>query len=170
MGCGSSLSAEFQAKYTASIQLSAAQKKIVRETWEFVEQRMSYVGKRMFLKFFENNPEYKRLFPEFKDLSLSDIEKTKELHGHAKRVMKALENAVSAMDDAEIFAAYLDELGRRHKDRPMKPLHLDSVKTALIFTLQELFKSSWTEETAEAWNKLFMFIRDQMVRGLQSRA
>ena len=76
-------------------------------------------------RFFENNPEYKRLFPEFKELSLSDIEKTKELHGHAKRVMKALENAVSAMDDAETFAAYLDELGRRHKDRPMKPLHLD---------------------------------------------
>ena len=50
MGCGSSLTAEFQEKYTASIQLSAAQKKIVRETWEFVEQRMSYVGKRMFLK------------------------------------------------------------------------------------------------------------------------
>ena len=39
-----------------------------------------------------------------------------------------------------------------------------------MFTLQELFKSSWTEETAEAWNKLFMFIKDQMVRGLQSRA
>ncbi|CAH3119530.1 unnamed protein product [Porites lobata] len=125
MGCGSSLSAEFQEKYTASIQLSAAQKYLVRETWEFVEQRRSYVGKRMFLKFFENNPEYKCLFPEFKELSLSDIEKTKELHGHAKRVMKALENAVSAMDDAEIFAAYLDGLGRRHKDRPMKPLHLD---------------------------------------------
>lgn len=76
-------------------------------------------------RFFENNPEYKRLFPEFKGLSLSDIEKTKDLYGHAKRVMKALENAVSAMDDAENFAAYLEELGRRHKDRPTKPLHLD---------------------------------------------
>ena len=39
--------------------------------------------------------------------------------------MKAVENAVSALDDAESFAAYLDELGRRHKARALKPTYLD---------------------------------------------
>ena len=39
--------------------------------------------------------------------------------------MKAVENAVSALDDTESFAAYLDELGRRHKSRALKPTYLD---------------------------------------------
>lgn len=77
------------------------------------------------LRFFEKNPEYQRLFPEFKDVPPSELEKTNALYGHAKRVMKAVENAVSALDDAESFAAYLDELGRRHKARALKPTYLD---------------------------------------------
>ena len=79
----------------------------------------------IFYRFFEKNPEYQRLFPEFKDVPPTELEKTNALYGHAKRVMKAVENAVSALDDAESFGAYLDELGRRHKTRALKPTHLD---------------------------------------------
>lgn len=39
--------------------------------------------------------------------------------------MKAVENAVSAMDDAVSFSAYLEELGRRHIARSLKPSYLD---------------------------------------------
>lgn len=76
-------------------------------------------------RFFEQNPEYQRLFPEFKDVPPEELEKTNALYGHAKRVMKAVENAVSALDDAESFSAYLEELGRRHKSRALKPTYLD---------------------------------------------
>ena len=65
------------------------------------------------------------MFPEFKDVDPSELEKTSALHGHAKRVMKAVENAVSSLDDAFSFAAYLEELGRRHKSRALKPIYLD---------------------------------------------
>ena len=54
-----------------------------------------------------------------------ELEKTNALYGHAKRVMKAVENAVSALDDAESFSAYLEELGRRHKTRALKPAYLE---------------------------------------------
>ena len=76
-------------------------------------------------RFFEKNPEYQRLFPEFKDVPPEELEKTNALYGHAKRVMKAVENAVSALDDAESFSAYLEELGRRHKTRALKPTYLE---------------------------------------------
>ena len=79
----------------------------------------------LFCRFFEKNPEYQRLFPEFKDVAPSELQNTSALYGHAKRVMKVMENAVSALDDAESFGAYLDELGRRHKTRPLKPVYLD---------------------------------------------
>ena len=42
------------------------------------------------------------------------------------------------------------------------------MQEALMFVLKDLLKSSWTEETADAWNKLFQFITEHMVYGLQS--
>ena len=86
-----------------------------------------------FFRFFQKNPDYRKLFPEFKDVDLLEIEKTSFLDGHAKRVMKAVENAVSSMDDAFGFAAYLEELGRRHKSRALKPIYLDVRKTDCIY-------------------------------------
>lgn len=76
-------------------------------------------------RFFDLNPDYQRLFPEFKDVDPSELENTSALYGHAKRVMKAVENAVSSLDDAVSFAGYLEELGRRHKARALKPAYLD---------------------------------------------
>lgn len=82
-------------------------------------------------RFFEFNPENQKLFPEFKDVDPSELENTSALYGHAKRVMKAVENAVSSLDDAFSFAAYLEELGRRHKARALKPSYLDVSYTEL---------------------------------------
>lgn len=43
-----------------------------------------------------------------------------------------------------------------------------SMQDALMFTLADLLKSSWTAETSEAWKKLFQFITEHMIFGLQS--
>ena len=48
------------------------------------------------------------------------------------------------------------------------PFFSQSMQEALMFVLKDLLKSSWTEETADAWNKLFQFITEHMVYGLQS--
>ncbi|XP_020600641.1 neuroglobin-like [Orbicella faveolata] len=166
MGCSSSLGPRKPAHI--SLPLSETQKSLVRETWETVEQHRNAVGKKTFLRFFDLNPDYQRLFPEFKDVDPSELENTSALYGHAKRVMKAVENAVSSLDDAVSFAGYLEELGRRHKARALKPAYLDAMQEALMYALKDLLKSQWTKETEEAWNKLFRFISSTMVKGLQS--
>ncbi|XP_068673110.1 cytoglobin-1-like [Montipora foliosa] len=165
MGCSSSVTHK---SMHVSLPLSETQKYLVRETWETVEQHKNNVGKATFLRFFQKNPDYRKLFPEFKDVDLLEIEKNSALHGHAKRVMKAVENAVSSMDDAFGFAAYLEGLGRRHKSRALKPIYLDAMQESLMSTLKELLNHQWTHETEEAWNKLFLFISSTMVKGLQS--
>ncbi|XP_031556128.1 globin-1-like [Actinia tenebrosa] len=170
MGCSSSID-RHQRRVNPDpidIPLSKAQKYLVRETWETVELYKNNVGKQTFLRFFENNPEFQKLFPEFKELKYEELQKANALHGHAKRVMKAVENAVSAMDDAVSFSAYLEELGRRHVARSLKPSYLDAMQAALMDSLRQTLQSEWTDETAIAWNKLFRFIADTMITGLQS--
>lgn len=78
-----------------------------------------------YCSFFEKNPEYQKLFPEFKELTYEELQNAKTIYGHGKRVMKAIENAISALDDSVSFSAYLEELGRRHKARSLKPYLLD---------------------------------------------
>jgi len=70
-------------------------------------------------------PDLPKLFPEFKSVSSGHLDTSNAFFAHAERVMKAGENAVSALDDAVSFTAYLEELGRRHKVRALKPDYLE---------------------------------------------
>ena len=70
-------------------------------------------------------PDLPKLFPELKSITSGQLDASNTVFGHAERVMRAVENAVSALDDAESFTAYLEELGRRHKVRALKPDYLE---------------------------------------------
>lgn len=63
---------------------------------------------------FEVNPSLQDTFPVFKGKELKDVLNSRSLYLHAKRVMSAVENAVSALNDAEAFTRYLENLGARH--------------------------------------------------------
>ena len=64
------------------------------------------------------NPNLKARFPDFKDISVDEINRT---NGHPRRLMAAIENSVNSLDDAETFAGYVLELGRRHAQHNFKP-------------------------------------------------
>ena len=70
-------------------------------------------------------PDLPKLFPELKSINSGQLDSSNTVFGHAERVMRAVENAVSALDDADSFTAYLEELGRRHKVRALKPDFLE---------------------------------------------
>ena len=64
------------------------------------------------------NPKLKSSFTSFKDISVDDINKSND---HPRRLMAAIENSVSSLDDPETFAGYVLELGRRHARLKFKP-------------------------------------------------
>ena len=76
-------------------------------------------------RLFETNPEIREIFPTFKRLKPEEIMNSRSLHLHAKRVMGALENAVLALNDAEVFTEYLMNLGERHLPWSVKMEHFD---------------------------------------------
>lgn len=98
------------------------------------------------------NPEYQRLFPEFKDLTYEELQKAQIIHGHAKRVMKALENAITALDDSVSFSGYLEELGRRHKARSLKPYLLDVSMSSIVVGLPSVHQRTFTLYTLRFLN------------------
>lgn len=74
-----------------------------------------------FLRLFEKDPGLQNMFTEFREIRIEELARTRELHGHTERVMRAVENCVNVMDDPDSLKAYLTELGRRHVYRSAKP-------------------------------------------------
>ena len=71
-------------------------------------------------------PEMQNLFPEFRGQGNVDVlEETKFLNGHSRRLMTAVENSINSLNDFQSCSTYLQELGRRHKSRKLKPHYLE---------------------------------------------
>ncbi|KAJ7380382.1 hypothetical protein OS493_008835 [Desmophyllum pertusum] len=169
MGCTASVEKHAEKNNNSvSIPLSTKQKYLVRNSWGLVKMNKTLVGKTIFLRLFYMKPDLPKLFPELKNVNSGQIGTSHALFSHAERVMRAVENAVSALDDAVGFTAYLEELGRRHKVRALKPDYLEAMHKAFMWTLDDLLHSTWNSDTAEAWSKLFLFVCDVMIRGLRS--
>ena len=64
------------------------------------------------------NPTLKASFPDFKDISVDEIN---QRNSHPRRLMAAIENSVNSLNDVEIFTEYVTELGRRHSRYSLKP-------------------------------------------------
>lgn len=71
-----------------------------------------------FYRFLSMNPNLKALFIEFRGTLVTELNRS---NGHPRIVMTAIENVVSSLDDPEILAGYVLELGRRHARLGFKP-------------------------------------------------
>jgi hypothetical protein len=85
--------------------------------FQVIDQSFIY----FFFSLFKANPPLQQVFPEFRHVTLDTLKTDRSLHGHTKRVMKVVGNAVAALEDIDSMTEYLQELGRRHRYRQIKP-------------------------------------------------
>ena len=82
------------------------------------------------------NPTLKAFFPDFKDISVDEIN---QRNSHPRRLMAAIENSVNSLNDVETFTEYVTELGRRHSRYSLKPTKAD---VSIFMTKDYLCKDS----------------------------
>lgn len=176
MGCTNSHSVEnsliarpFVAIEKTVIPLTDEQIRIVRETWEIIEPKKKEIGVNVYMRFLTMNPNLKTRFTEFKEISVDEINKS---NGHPRRLMAAIENSVSSLEDPETFAGYVLELGRRHTRLHFKPSksHFMDLRKAFINCIKELLSSHWTLEVEESWVLLFDFMAAMMIKGFSTKS
>ncbi|KAJ7380385.1 hypothetical protein OS493_008841 [Desmophyllum pertusum] len=112
------------------------------------------------------HPNIQDTFPTFKGVRLDELMNSRSLYLHAKRVMAAVENAISALDDMEVLVESLTRLGQRHRLWFVREEHFTVVGEALLWTLQDMLASACTSQVIEAWKELFNFISKTMLRGI----
>ena len=62
---------------------------------------------------------------------------SRSLYLHAKRVMAAVENTISALDDAEVLVVSLTNLGRRHRCWSIREEHFKVICHIVMFLLKQ---------------------------------
>ncbi|KAL9969208.1 hypothetical protein ACROYT_G021398 [Oculina patagonica] len=151
------------------IPLTVDQKRIVQETWKIIEPYKKDIGVNVYIRFLSMNPHLKARFHEFKDISVEQINKSND---HPRRLMAAIENSVTSLNDPETFAGYVLELGRRHARLNLKPSKSNFIdlRKAFICTIQEFLASHWRSEVEESWVLLFDFTTGIMIKGISSKS
>lgn len=127
-------------------------------------------GKAMFMRLFKTHPNIQDTFPSFKGVSLDELMNSRSLYLHANRVMAVVENAISALDDADEVIDSLTNLGKKHQPWSLTQEHFRVLGDALLWALQEMLNTECTNQVIEAWKELFKFITRPMLNGVEGDA
>jgi len=71
----------------------------------------------------KENPEYKLLFKQFKDLSFDELETNPKFQAHASKVGTALDLTIDSLDKPNELKKLLTNVGIKHKKYGLSPTH-----------------------------------------------
>lgn len=74
-----------------------------------------------------------------------------DMKSQGKKLMSTLKVAVKSLNDLDNLIPVLEQLARKHVDYGVKAEHYTPVGNALLYTLRDGLRDSWTPETRQAW-------------------
>lgn len=116
-------------------------KKIVQSTWHTVEESLSVEATKLFYKrLFERHP---TVIPLFKKVNIES---------QAEKMYTALGMFVQSLDDPGSLLPELEKLGRKHAVVfKAEREHYEAVGETLFWTLKQILRESWNNNTEDAW-------------------
>jgi hemoglobin-like flavoprotein len=127
------------------------QKRLVKESFEYIVSQKVNVGDRFYLYLFELRPDLRELFKP-------NIEEQSE------KLADMLVTIVSIIDNEILLDKTLGKLGARHISYGVKRSDYLFVGEALISTLKDIMKDKWSLEIENAWKFIYSIICEKMLR------
>lgn len=158
-------------KDTLAAHLSTRQRLLVQDTLELMKDDLSDLGIIVFKRFFETEPSVKKVFPKIVKINDSnelELDMDMEvLSRHASNVMHSLGAAVESLDQSEFFNGIVENIGRSHGQRKIKPKMLELLWPSLNYGLKQVLRDTYTKEVAAAWKKVYFYLCKHMRQGIQ---
>ena len=129
-----------RASASAEISLTAAQKRLIRESFFKLEPALDLVGQLFYLKLF-------RLDPSFRDRFGSDPST------QGRKFMAAVKLTIISLRHNDGLAPTLKLLGVRHRQLGIKVRDYRTMAKAWMWTLERSLEKSLTRETKDVWTK-----------------
>lgn len=130
--------------------MSPRQIDLVQSTWAQVEPIADTAARLFYRRLFELAPEVRPLFKT----SISE---------QGDKLMKTIAVAVASLHKLDDIVPIVEEMGRRHDDYGVEPVHYEIVADALLWTLQQTLGDVFTDETREAWAETYWTLASVML-------
>lgn len=146
--------------------MTERQKTIVRDNWRVLKEHIANFGVITFVSMFESRPELKDIFYKFRGKELLELNQTGLLKMHALRVMATVDKCVSRLDEPKNLSKTLGDVGRSHKLNNVGPCQVKSILPHFLCAIKPYIEDNFSDETAEAWRKLFDLLIFYMSEGM----
>jgi len=146
---------------------SMYQANLILDSWKQLEESLEEIGFQTFTKLFESHANIKNYFPKMKKLSAADIELSRDIADHSKRVMGIVRLFVNNIHNLESIEGRLEDLGRSHFGRGIKSEYLEVMGPVFCNTIRPILvrKNLWNIELEEVYLSMFKKVSDLMKRG-----
>jgi hemoglobin-like flavoprotein len=132
--------------------LTSQQTRLVRQSFESIEEYSNSVVKLFYGRLFELEPAARALFKG----SIED---------QSRKLLDMLRNIVAALDDFEHLRPTLAELGRKHVTYNVKPEHYEVLRLALLWAFARALDVEFDPETKAAWDRMLRAVSAAMLEG-----
>jgi nitric oxide dioxygenase len=132
--------------------MTPEQKAILKDTWRQVVPIADAATGLFYERLFEIDPATRRLF------------RPERMAEQRRKLAQALSTVVHGLDDLGAILPAIEELGRRHAGYGVTDAHYQSVRAALLRTLEQGLGPAWTEQPAAAWAEAYGLVSGAMRR------
>jgi len=132
--------------------LTAEQKRLVRASFESLEEYSDSVVQLFYGRLFEIAPQVRPLFRV-------------DLTQQSRKLLDMLTTIVSAIDNFEALRPRLEDLGHKHIAYGAKPEHYDALRVALLWAMGAALDLEFDKETRAAWGELLGMVSGAMIAG-----
>lgn len=129
---------------------TAAQVKLVQESWAKVEPIADTAAELFYGRLFETAPEVKPLF-------------SGDMKSQGRKLMAMITVAVKGLSDLESIVPAVQDLGKRHVKYNVKEEHYAVVGSSLLWTLEKGLGDAFTPDTKEAWATVYGVLASTMI-------
>ena len=132
--------------------LTLEQKRLVRASFESLEEYSDSVVQLFYGRLFEIAPQVRPLFRT-------------EISQQSRKLLDMLTTVVGALDHFDGLRPKLEELGYRHIAYGARPEHYDAVRVALLWAMGNALDLEFDKETKAAWAELLGMVAGAMIEG-----
>ncbi|VDK28343.1 unnamed protein product [Gongylonema pulchrum] len=147
------------------IPLTRKQKFVLIKNWKGIEREVSAAGIEMFLKMLAEHPEYYELF-KFRNIANAAKENQAQdelLSAHGAAVMKFLGQAISKIEDADVFYSLLEDNGKQHAYKKLfKPEMFWEMEQPFLYSVKLILGERYTDNMDAIYKSVIHLILQRM--------
>lgn len=132
--------------------LTATQKRLVRESFDSMQEYETSVVVLFYGRLFEIAPETRALFKI-------------DIREQSRKLMDTLRTTVDSLDHFTELSPVLEELGRKHLAYGVQDYHYEKLRSALLWAIGQALGLEFDRDTRAAWDELLSAISSIMLHG-----